>query len=65
MESTFNNEGQVEISSGTWELSGDGTSSGTFTLDAGTSLELNMFYGIPYTVNQSGDVCQLPPDHRG
>ncbi len=48
----FDNEGQVEISSGTWELSGDGTSAGTFTVDAGASLELNMYYGIPYTVNR-------------
>ena len=60
MESTFDNEGQVEISSGTWELSGDGGSTGTFTLDAGTSLELNKFYGIPYTVNQNGAFVSSP-----
>ncbi len=46
MQSNFNNEGQVQISSGTWELSGDGKSSGTFTLGAGANLELNTNYGI-------------------
>ena len=60
MESTFDNEGQVEISSGTWELSGDGASSGNFTMDAGASLELNMYYGIPYTVDQNGDFVSSP-----
>ena len=49
METAFDNEGQVVIQTGTWELSGAGTSSGDFTMDAGTSLKLNKYYGIPYS----------------
>ena len=59
MESSFDNEGQVEISSGLWELSGDGSSSGDFNMGAGASLQLNMFYGIPYT-NQGGPFVSSP-----
>ena len=47
----------------TWELSGAGSSSGNFTMNAGTSLQLNMYYGIPYTAQPERRVCQLPPDH--
>ena len=46
MQSNFNNEGQVDISSGTWELSGDGKSTGTFALAPGASLQLNSQYSI-------------------
>ena len=46
MQSNFNNEFQVQISSGTWQLSSDGKSSGTFTLGAGAALQLNTNYGI-------------------
>ncbi|MGO9922926.1 MAG: beta strand repeat-containing protein, partial [Isosphaeraceae bacterium] len=60
MASRFDNEGQLAISSGTWELSGDGGSSGDFTVDAGASLQLNNNYGIPYTVNQNGDFVSSP-----
>jgi fibronectin-binding autotransporter adhesin len=60
METAFDNEGTVEISSGTWELSGDGTSAGNFTMDAGTDLELNIYYGIPYTVDQNGNFVSSP-----
>ncbi len=46
MQSNFNNEVQVQISSGTWELSGGGKSTGDFTLGAGASLMLNSNYSI-------------------
>ncbi len=46
IESDFNNEGQVQFSSGTCELSGDGESTGTFSLAPGAFLELNTKYGI-------------------
>ncbi len=46
IESDFNNEGQVQFSSGTCELSGDGKSTGTFSLAPGAFLELNTHYGI-------------------
>jgi fibronectin-binding autotransporter adhesin len=49
MESSFDNEGRVEISSGLWELSGVGSSLGDFIMDAGATLQLNQYYGIPYT----------------
>jgi hypothetical protein len=54
MESNFDNEGQVEIESGTWELSGAGSSSGSFIMSRGTSLELNKYYGISYTTTSGG-----------
>jgi len=65
MESSFDNEGQVEISSGTWELSGAGGSAGDFTIAAGASLELNMFYGIPYTVDVNGAFVSSPQINGG
>ncbi len=59
MESAFDNEGKVEINSGTWELSGAGTSSGDFYINAG-DLQLNMHYGIPYTTGQNGAFVSSP-----
>jgi hypothetical protein len=44
MQAPFINSGGVEIRSGTWELSGDGTATGTFTVDAGAFFQLNKYY---------------------
>ncbi|HKI20335.1 MAG TPA: hypothetical protein VKA15_20770, partial [Isosphaeraceae bacterium] len=60
MESRFNNEGQVQISSGTWVLSDVGTSSGDFIMNAGASLQLDPLYGIPYTTDLSGHFANSP-----
>ena len=42
------NTGTVEIESGTWTLSGNGTGAGgTIQVDAGATFNLNMFYALP------------------
>ncbi len=60
MEATFDNEGQVDIISGTWVLSGDGSSPGSFTINGGAALKLNKFYGVPYTALKSGAFVSSP-----
>ena len=44
MEPFLDNSGSVEIQSGTWELSGNGSATGSFQVDAGTTFDLNMYY---------------------
>ena len=52
----FNNTGTVEVISGTLRLSGDGTSSGSFAVDAGATL---IFNSTSYTIAPNSG---LPPD---
>jgi hypothetical protein len=61
MQAPFNNSGTVEIRSGIWELSGNGSATGTFTVDAGTTFKLNKFYngGTPPTILGPGTVTLI------
>jgi hypothetical protein len=60
MGANFNNEGQVQIASGTWILTGAGAAAGDFIMNAGTFLQLNRMYGIPSTVDKDGNFVSSP-----
>ena len=60
MNSFFQNSGSVEIVSGSWELSGEGSSPGIIQVDAGAGFQLNRFYNIlPANVTGPGTVTKI------
>ncbi len=59
MEPFFFNDGTVEIVSGTWELSGGGSATGTFQVDAGATFQLNKHYGMGGQITGAGTTTTI------
>jgi hypothetical protein len=58
MQAPFQNSGHVAMTSGTWELSGMGRATGTFTVSAGATFELNKYY-VGGVISGAGKVIRI------